>query len=152
MEIERLKYLRDTVIPHIEGMSGIEEWLEQGKRSSNSKIGKRAVLNFGWYCERGRATGNSISTQYDCGLEACLAGWYSLLAKRDELIGEDTLIGFDRYMLAKHFGISVRASGQLFASTGEGVEQESTYDTKEILTLRREYLDELIDSYDPTTT
>ena len=145
MEIERLKYLRDTVIPHIEGMPVIEDWLdENNQRKANGAIGEYAVLNFGWYCELDRATGKPVSERYDCGMEACLAGWYKLLGQRDKVVGKGELEEFSPYELADHFGLLHCVVLDLFGSTGDGAERDSTSDTKEILAIRKKYLDELI--------
>ncbi|MEE9383207.1 MAG: hypothetical protein V3V08_07320 [Nannocystaceae bacterium] len=149
MERERLHYLRTVVIPHIEKMDRIEQWLTSaGERRPNAEIGGRAILNFNWYLDEDRETGKPISTDYNCGLEGCLAGWYKLLAERDKQIPEGALPSYGIFTLADHFGIDSDAAEALFGGTGSGAERHGylghPYTTEGALEARTAYLDTIL--------
>jgi len=148
MNTKRLGYLLETVIDHVEGMEVIDDYRNEfGDRKDDDVIGGCALLNFNWFVERNRATGVAISKDYDCGMEACLAGWYKLLAQQDGLIDDDDpdLYDFDFIGLAAHFGISDDDSKALFETAGRGAEDMDTRGTARILAARKQHLEGMLD-------
>jgi len=144
MNRERLNYLLDTVTPYVEKMATAEQWTDSKKRHTHGG----AVLNFNPYIDEDRTTGKPISEAYDCGFEACWAGWYKLLAERDGLIEEHELASWGVYQLADHFGIAESTASALFGSHGAGVEHDMNggfrQTTTEVLQHRKAHLENLL--------
>jgi len=96
--LRRLKYLRDVVIPHLEGMPTIEDVVDNylisvcedeieieyetiSNRATEVMRKKEgtAILNFNCYLDNNTPIGFDplpVSKNYDCSREGCLVGWY----------------------------------------------------------------------------
>ena len=142
MNREKLEYLQKIVMPHVASMTTCEDWRNAEEDDEGLPL-NTAVFNLDTYIETDRKSGSPISDAYDCGYTGCLAGWYKLLAVRDNLIEEDILPDFDSYGLADHFDIPIEDSIRLFTTLGAGAE-EAFSDTEEALHARIEYLNELL--------
>jgi len=142
MNTDRLEFLSEVVMPHVQAMTTLEKW--------NRDIAGCAVMDFNSYIDNTHATGKPVSKQYDCGMRGCLAGWYRMMAREDERIGPYDLDGFALSELAEHFGIEHTQAVCLFAGLGGGYEndgienEEHSYDTTEALEARARYLEELL--------
>lgn len=148
--LERLKFLRDTVIPHLQDMPTIEEvsdevmithcesldvaenrvavdYLATGNDQIRAKQGK-AILNFNLYKSNHTPMGFDplpVSKEYDCSREGCLAGWYVMMNERDGVDGEDMYLlkrGYDTRQLRHHFGLEGGEVQLLFGATLHGAE------------------------------
>ncbi len=140
---ERLGYLLDTVVPHLETMVPVEKW-----RNERMAPGC-ALLDFDSYMDGSQSTGKPVSKKYDCGMRGCFAGWYRLLAEEDGRIGDFDLASFSLSNLAEHFGIEFNQAIHLFAGLHGGIEGDVTYKTeatREALAARKDYLTEILEA------
>ena len=118
IHLKRLIYLRDRVLPHLDGMPTIEDVVEQMSfsnfrddyegidasievdydtervetfESNRKKKQGRAILNFNTYNANHTPVGFDhlpATKRYDCSREGCLAGWYVFLREEDDQMGE----------------------------------------------------------------
>ena len=104
--LERLKYLRDVVIPHLEEMPTIEDVVDNylisvcedeievdyetiSNRATEIQRKKEgvAILNFNTYMDNNTPAGFEplpVSKDYDCSREGCLAGWYVMMRQEED--------------------------------------------------------------------
>ncbi len=106
-QIRHLRFLRNTVLPHLKEMPTIdecaigveienkEEWehfYEFGETDMACDLDidyivepevkrDRAIFNLNTYISNTRTNENPVSDKYNCGREGCLAGWYAILGK-----------------------------------------------------------------------
>jgi len=141
------EYLRDTVIPHVREMARLQElrmlrtigttYVDPSELINHLgcevpdefEAKKPAVLNFGLYNRTYAKNCNIINDKYDCGREACLAGWYLMMSEQQRrFVPWDpqwtSIKTFGTHDLAKHFNISFSDAHDIFGSTGEGAERE----------------------------
>ncbi len=137
MNKPRLRYLRNRVVEHIQGMPQKEE------NDATGSEGGKAVFDLAYFqitdgpgIQEDAMTSvplaanvKNVTTNYDCGYRGCFAGWYALLAQKDGLLTEEDLyedgltrFKFDYNNLAKHFDITYYEARGLFGSFGGGYE------------------------------
>ncbi len=151
MHLNRLRYLRDRVIPHLQEMPTIEDIIDQMSISHHSddycdlgaevdydtervetyesnrkkKMGT-AILNFNTYNANHTPLGFDhlpSTKKYDCSREGCLAGWYVFLRHEDDESGVTMGIGsYNIRALRQHFGILLGEAQLLFGPILKGAE------------------------------
>jgi hypothetical protein len=140
MNKSRLRYLRNRVVEHIQGMPQKED---VDKHQHNDATGAVFDLQYFQITDGNDSSAQedektsiplaehvkNVTSNYECGFRGCFAGWYALLSQKDGLLTETELITegltrhqFDYQHLAAHFEISYNESKALFASFGGGYE------------------------------
>ena len=141
LNTERLDYLLNTVVPHLETMTTVDKWRLEGMEYGC------AILDFDQYVDASQSTGKPVSKKYDCGMRGCFAGWYRMLAEEDGLIESHHLQSFSLQDLSDHFGLEFNQSIKLFTGLSGGIEGDLTYEderTTKALKARKIYLQELM--------
>lgn len=134
-QLDNLIYLRDTVIPHLEGMPSVEEFIAVRDNTSiplkiRSVLSNAlAVFSLDTFVSIGAFKNkDKISSTYDCGRHGCLAGWYTMMSRQDKRLDKrdrEKLRNFSEHQLAIHFGIPNNQVTDLFDTLGDGCESRS---------------------------
>ena len=163
--LERLKFLQQTVIPFLEDMPTIDEIADTSISYYGESADFELEYNCDWTIKQGKSLLNfnsyrdnntpigfdllPISKKYECSREGCLAGWYVFMKEAND--PEDDLSKIKCYSimrLAQHFGIPTGQAMMLFGSLTQGAEgmpddlpQEDTVWTKSQVDFTRDALE-----------